>query len=226
MLIEVKFWAQLTPSQPNGYIKRLPEDSPAAVMFLVPDDRVRSLWPQLRERLHRAFGPVEELDDEWRCVRITNTQRHLLVVSWRGLLDALAARSSDSGEPAVVTEIRQLHSLARHADEGAFIPIPPGNEIDSESEIRLRQYRRLVDAATEEGIDHHWADRKGQRATPKPSGYGRYIRLHGNEVWFGSRVPQVLAGVVDSLERYRDTLQAARKAVERRQAAVQRENAG
>ena len=42
-----------------------------------------------------------------------------------------------------------------------------------------------------------------RRATPKPYGYGRYIRLHGGEVRFG---PQVFTGVVDSLNHYGDTL--------------------
>ena len=271
VLIEVKFWAGLTANQPNGYIKRLSKDNPAAVMFLVPEDRVRSLWPQLRERLRRKFGLDEEIDAERRCVRITGSQRHLMVVSWGGLLDAMAARSSDSDEPGPVTQIRQLRSLARYADKGAFKPIPPGSESGTDSEMRLRQYRRLVDAATEEGINQGWADRKGLRATPKPYGYGRYIRLHGIVVWFGintdlfettgetplwasrhhsyadepdvsheigeegqhwyrkhdrhwfpidlmrdAEYPQVLAGVVDSLKRYGDALQGARRAVEHR----------
>ena len=137
--------------------------------------------------------------------------------------------------------------------------------------MRLRQYRRLVDAATEEGINQGWADRKGLRATPKPYGYGRYIRLHGIVVWFGINTdlfettgetplwasrhhsyadepdvsrelgtegqdwhrkhdrhwfpielmreveyPQVLAGVVESLKRYGDDLQEARKTIEHR----------
>lgn len=268
VLIEVKFWAGLTANQPNGYIKRLPQDSPSVLMFLVPDDRVRSLWPQLRKRLDRKFDAVEELEAERRCVSIGGSRRHLMVVSWGSLLDAMSARSSDSDEPRAVTQIRQLRSLARYADKGAFKPIPPGKESGMDSEIRLRQYRRLVDAATEEGINQDWADRKGLRATPKPYGYGRYIRLHGTVVWFGINLrlfedtgetplwvsrhqsyadepdvsrelgdedrdwyrmhgrhwfpinlrrdveyPQVLVGVVDSLKRYGDALQAARKAV-------------
>lgn len=278
VLVEVKFWAELTASQPNGYIDRLADDGPAVVVFLVPDDRVQTLWPQLKERLNDGFGSVEEVNAERRCVRISDTQRHLMVVSWGGLLDAMAARAGDSGEPGVLGEIRQLRSLARYADEGAFKPIRP-DEFDSESEIRLRQYRRLVDAATQEGIEQGWADRKGLRATPKPHGYGRYINLHGNVVWFGINTelfeatgwtplwvsrwqgfadepdvsqqlantdqdwyrsdgrywfpidlkrqveyPHVLAGVVYSLKRYGDDLQAAREAVERLRAAAQRED--
>jgi hypothetical protein len=65
---------------------------------------------------------------------------------------------------------------------GGVQPIHPGVESGIGSEKRLRDYRRLVDAATEEGINQDWADRKGLRATPKPYGCGRYIRLHGRNV--------------------------------------------
>ena len=36
VLIEVKFWADLTNNQPNGYLNRLPDDGPTALVFLVP----------------------------------------------------------------------------------------------------------------------------------------------------------------------------------------------
>ena len=183
VLIEVKFWAPLTANQPNGYIERLPQDGPAVLMFLVPDDRVRYLWPQLRKRVHE-LGPVKEIDAERRCVRISGSQRHLMVVSWGSLLDAMAARSSDSGERSTVTQIRQLRSLAEHAADQGPKPFPSGTEPDM-SEERLHQYRRLVDAATEEGINQGWADRKGLHRARKSYGYGRYISLCGAVVWFG-----------------------------------------
>ncbi|WP_420612269.1 hypothetical protein [Candidatus Spongiisocius sp.] len=270
VLMEVKFWAPLTANQPNGYIKRrLPEDGPAVLMFLVPDDRVSYLWPQLRERL-RELGPFEEIDAERRCVRIGDTQQHLMVVSWEGLLDAMAARSSDSGEPGTVTQIRQLRSLALCAGDQGLKPIRSDTE-SVMSENRLHQYRRLIDATTAKGVKQGWVDRKGLHRASKSYGYGRYISLCGNVVWFGinkdlfettrttplwasrhhsnadepdvSRElgkedqdwyhrhgrywfpielmrdvedPQILAGVVKSLRRYGDDLQAARKTIERR----------
>ena len=177
VIIEVKFWAPLTANQPNGYIERLPKNGPTVLMFLVPDDRVRRLWPQLKDHLEARFGPVEDVYAERRSVRISGTQRHLMVVGWGSLLDAMAARSSDRGEPGPLTQIRQLRSLARYADE------PTDNE--SGVDTRLREYRRLVDAATEEGVSQGWADCKGLRVTPQPYGYGRYISLHGTVVWFG-----------------------------------------
>ena len=173
VLVEVKFWATLTNNQPNGYINRLPDDGTALVMFLAPAERIRSLWPQLEERLTRDFGRLIEVDSERKCVRVDGTQRHLMIASWGGLLDSMAARSRDDGELGVETEIRQLRSLAKHADTGALKPVRRGEEFGADSETRQRLYKRLIDAATERGIEQEWASRKGLRATPRSYGYGR-----------------------------------------------------
>ena len=97
VLIEVKFWAELTPNQPNGYISRLPDDGPALVMFLAPEDRIQSLWPQLQERISQEFGPLVETESERRCARAGDTQKHLMIVSWGGLLDSMAASTTTTG---------------------------------------------------------------------------------------------------------------------------------
>ena len=184
ILVEVKFWAGLTKNQPRGYLKRLPSDGPALLAFLAPADRVGTLWPQLRQRVPGDAGQLEEIDSERRCLRLAGTDKHLMVVSWDGLLDAMAARSSESDETGVESEIRQLRSLAKYADSGRFIPFAvdeprvPGLD-------RLRQYKGLVDAATERGIVQDWVSRKGLRATPRQHGFGRYIRIGGAVVWFG-----------------------------------------
>ena len=184
ILIEVKFWTSLTPNQPNGYLDRLPSDSPAMLMFLAPRDRTPTLWQQLRQRVTAAGYKLEEVDSERRSLRLGGTQKHLMVVSWRGLLDAMAARSRDGGETGVEAEIRQIRSLARYADSGAFKPVPVGKDVVPVPN-RLRLYKRLVDDATEKGVAQEWISRKGLRATPRQHGYGRYVRIQGEVVWFG-----------------------------------------
>ena len=59
MLVEVKFWAELTPNQPNAYLKRLPSDGPAVLVFLAPEHRIQSLWPQLKGRLLWGVRPFD-----------------------------------------------------------------------------------------------------------------------------------------------------------------------
>ena len=185
VLVEVKFWAELTRNQPNGYINRLPEDGPGVLMFVTPEDRIKSLWLRLKGLLNREFGNLTEIDSERKCVRVGDKERHLMVVSWGGLLDAMAARTGDAEESGVDTEIRQLRSLAKYADAGAFKPIRRGEELGEDSEARLRQYKRLIDAATERGIEQGWISKKKLNRTPRGYGYGRYIRLHRTIVWFG-----------------------------------------
>lgn len=191
VLVEVKFWAELTAHQPNGYLNRLPSDGPSVLVFLAPEDRVQSLWPQLRNRISGKQMDLVDIDAERKCVRVGDTQRHLMVVGWGSLLDSMAARTRDErSRPHIEAEIRQLRSLAKFADAGAIKPIANGEEFGAESEVRKRQYKRLIDAATERGIRQEWVNRRGLRATPRSYGYGRYIRLHENMVWFGVNVNQ------------------------------------
>ena len=190
VLIEVKFWADLTSNQPNAYINRLPDDGPTVVMFLVPEERVQSLWPRLQERSKRKYDFLIEIESERKCVRVKGTQKHLMIASWGGLLDSMAARTRDYGELGVETEIRQLRSLAKYADVGAFKPIRRGEEFGADSEVRLRQYKRLIDAATERGIEQGWASRKGLNVSRRPYGYGRFIRLREHVLWFGVNTDQ------------------------------------
>ena len=190
VIIEVKFWAELTHHQPNSYIKRLPNDGPAVLIFLAPEERIRWLWPQLKDRLDGEFGKLIEVDSERKSLRIGDEERHLMVVSWGGLLDGMVARATDYEESGVISEIRQLRNLAMYADAGAFKPIQRGDEFGADSELRMRQYKRLIDAATERGIEQEWVNRKGLNRTPRGYGYGRYIRLHGIIVWLGVNTDQ------------------------------------
>ena len=98
VLIEVKFWAELTDNQPNRYLDRLPGEGPAVLMFLTPDDRIMSLWPELRRRVEAEGKRLYDVESERRCMRVGDTERHLMMVSWTGLLDSMAARSRDADE--------------------------------------------------------------------------------------------------------------------------------
>ena len=185
VLIEVKFRAELTPRQPNDYLERLPDDGPAVLVFLAPEERIQRLWPELRNRVRGKYRDLTDIDSERKCVRAGETQRHLMIVSWGGLLDGMAARTRDDRETGFENEIRQLRSLAKYAYTGTIEPIAQDEKIGVDSENRIRQFNQLIDEATAKGIEQGWVDRKGLRATPRSYGYGRYIRLLGAVVWFG-----------------------------------------
>ena len=188
VLVEVKFRAGLSSTQPNGYLNRLPDDGPSVLVFLAPEERIQWLWPELRDRIKEKYGDVTDIDSERKCLRVGNTQRYLMIVGWGSLLDSMAARARDDEESGIETQIRQLRNLAKYAYTGTIKPITQDERIGSDSEDRIRMLKQLIDEATERGIEHRWVDRKGLRATPRSYGYGRYIRLFGSVVWFGVNI--------------------------------------
>ena len=183
VLVEAKFWAELTPRQPDAYLDRLPDNGPAVLLFLAPEERIASLWRDLRSRAQRAGKMLSEVDAERRCVSVDGSQRHLLLVSWTGLLDRMSARTRD--EQDAEADIRQLRGLADFAEEGRFRPIRDTREEFGPDSRHMRDMKRIIDTATERGVADGWASRKGLNRTPRSYGYGRYLRLSGHVVWFG-----------------------------------------
>lgn len=188
VLIEAKFWAELTDRQPVAYLDRLPVDGPSVLLFVAPDERIGTLWRELRRRAEAAGKRLIEIDSERKCVNLDGTQQHLMLVSWTGLLDRISARTSDATEPDIEADIRQLRGLADSADKTGFKPIRESGEDFGPDSRRMRDLRLLVDSATDRGVAAGWASKKGLNRARRSYGYGRYLRLAGSEVWFGVNV--------------------------------------
>ena len=131
VIVEVKFWADLTRAQPEEYLGMLPLDGPAVVLFLVLDDRVGTLWPDLRQRAE-SVGRLSEVDAKGKCVRVGDGRRHLMVTGWTRLLDGMETRAGNAGETQVEAEVRQLRGLV--------------DEIAGARRGRLRRLGRLLPA--------------------------------------------------------------------------------
>ena len=199
VLIEAKFWAGLTDNQPLAYLERLPEQEPSALLFVAPAARIEPLWTELRRQVAESTSGIKlESFQEAEMLRsaAAGGARRLMLTSWKNLLDRMAAAAAAAADSHTETDIRQLHGLAARQDTEAFLPLRL-EELGPEFPRRMLRLRELVDDATERGVQAGWADTKGLRVTPQEWGYGRYLRLGGEEVWFG----------IDFFEwaRYRDT---------------------
>ena len=183
VMVEVKFKAGLTNNQPARYLKELsgrnaaPDDGPAVLLFLVPDERVGRLWPELRKRAGKAKSPLKlsEVDAERRCMRVDdNSQRYLMVVGWTGLLDSMATRVRDAGEAGIEADVRQLRGLVEHV----------GDEDGGEQDPYLR---RVIDSATDHGVRNGWLGTMGLNREWRKGRYGRFVRFpdSGVTAWFG-----------------------------------------
>ena len=174
VLIEAKFWADLTSRQPNAYLKHLPESGRSVLLFLAPKVKLDDLWSQLRSRAQTVGTALSDVTGEGKCARVNDTDRYLMLVSWETLLNNMAAQTKSADESDAEADIRQLRGLADRAST------PPEPEL---------VFKRIVDEAIDRGVGDGWADKTGlnigRRSASYP--YGRYFRFSGvaNEFWLG-----------------------------------------
>ena len=188
VLIEAKFWADLTKNQPNQYLKQLQEDrqdGTAALLFVAPRARLELLWPELSTLAKKKFevnilsesGPV-------RSATIDSDSLHLQLTSWATLLERMGRAACSVDDTVAAADIRQLSGLTDRMDGDAFLPFG-SEDLTSESAQQMLDVAQLVDDATNHAKRMGWVNTEGFKAVPKETGHGRFIRIGGVETWFG-----------------------------------------
>ena len=191
VLIEAKFWAELTKNQPNQYLKQLQADRKgraAALLFVAPRARLETLWPELR-RLAEEKKPKFMLTDTFetgdlRSASIADGKLRLLLTSWAALLGRMEAQACTAGDTTAEADIKQLRGLTDRMDGDAYLPLKQ-EDLKSELPSHMLDLAQLVDDATRHAIKNCWANTEGARATPQRRGYGRYVSIGGVGTWFG-----------------------------------------
>ena len=193
VLIEAKFWADLTKNQPNQYLKQLQEDRKGragALLFVAPRARLATLWPELR-RLAKEEEPIFTLTDAFETgglhsASISDGKLCLLLTSWAALLGRMETHACEAGDTVAVGDIKQLRGLTDRSDPDPFLPWRP-EELGSEFALRMEGLRRLVDDAINHSKSAGFLER-GKAATGGGGGYGRQIQLGGVAAGFGIEV--------------------------------------
>ena len=187
VLIEAKFWAGLTDNQPVAYLKRLPANTPSALLFVAPAARLETLWNELRRTVAKSKSGIT-LTKESEATGLRSAtgggRRHLLLTSWQALLDRMATEAAAASDSDTEKDIGQLRGLAAQQDDEAFLPLRR-EELGLEFPRRMRGLRRLIDDATECAIRSRFANVRGLQVRPQEWGYGRYVRLATSTPWFG-----------------------------------------
>lgn len=139
---------------------------------------------RLRARTERGLSADRPQDlPELRSVRV-EVSRHLVLISWRNLLDRAASEVGAAGDVHTETDIRQLRGLAGRQDEEAFLPLRR-EEFAPEIPRRLLGLRRLIDDATNQAREEGFVDTNGLKVASQWWGYGRYVRIVDQTAWFG-----------------------------------------
>ena len=184
LLVEAKFWATLLEGQASGYVEQFDHDGQAVLLLISPEVRTPTLWAEVERQIAKRGGQLDLLDSASgiRRARLVDTERHIMLISWTRLLDAMAIRVGDAG---VAADIQQLRGLAQSQDSAAFLPMG-SEDMNPSLGRRAVWFGHLVDDAVSEGVRRGWLNTKGLYATSQRYGYGRYARFSGSDaVWFG-----------------------------------------
>ena len=115
VIVENKFWAGLTDKQPTAYIRGLPDDLSALLMFVAPDARLQSLWNGVLDLHNKDAGTRANEINKSSKMRVADIGRghYIAAISWRNLLEALSIAVTSEGETESRNNIIQLEGLCK-----------------------------------------------------------------------------------------------------------------
>ena len=195
VLIEVKFSAELTLNQPNNYLEWLLEGGNESILlFVAPEARIKLLWPELKSRVEGVGRRLSDVEAERRCMVVDDSRCHLMLVSWRTLLESMSIRTKAAGEsPVIEANIHQLNGLAKRKNTEVISPfslryleLGPGIGKNREGDLK-----DIVEGVINRGVGAGWASKAGLSTSRSSSlyPYGRYFSLTETrlklEVWLG-----------------------------------------
>ena len=159
LIIEGKFWANLTPNQPSNCLKELADGG--KVLFLAPVKRQESLTSEVARRIGDP-----------------NALSSVIVMSWANYLDAVENENAKNPDFSLTSDLTQLRALCARMDVEGMPPLSV-SDLDPMNGRITYQLADLLDECRE--LLWHWAetDFTGVRATGWKLGYGFYFRARG-----------------------------------------------
>ena len=179
-IVENKFWAELTPNQPVGYLPLLSKQTPSALFFVCPEKRLSVLEAELGHLISNSseypnYQHMQRSEDI-ALSRLTGTQ-FLVVVSWRRLLADLEVLLDPIAERTLVADLHQLNGLCDQMDQEGFIPLRTNETGNMEIPRRIIDYSNLIDDIVDELRESGDISTDGLARTSTTEFTGRYIHI-------------------------------------------------
>lgn len=199
VLVENKFWADLTGAQPVKYLEQLPpgnEDTSSGLLFIVPRDRVKQMWDVLKKRCRNAGLCLGEESQEDGLRWVQAGVSMMLITDWQNVLETLeaAARGQE-----IQCDIRQFRQLVEKLENlKAFRVLSDDEVVDKEVPQRIINYvellRSICRGLSESGIKYDsraasFEDRSFHRDLTWKNGRGDKVRARlalSFDVWHRS----------------------------------------
>ena len=159
VIIEGKFWANLTSNQPSNYINELSPEG--KILFLAPEKRKDSLCIQINKRIGFA-----------------DNQNLISVFSWKEFIEKIEHENTKDPDIYLTSDLSQLKALCERMDVEGMPPLS-ASDLDPMNGRISYQLADLIDNCREVMINWPETDFKGVRAVANKSGYGFYFKMHG-----------------------------------------------
>ena len=157
VIIEGKFWANLTDNQPANYLRELSENG--RLLFLAPEKRKISLKAEIKKRLNE--------DD-----------KRIYIFSWNEFLDLIEVENSKDYNQFLLSDITQLKELCLKMDKEGMPPLSQ-SDLDPMNGRIAYQFSDLIDEC--KSVIRSWkeSDFKGTRTTSLKGGHSFYFKAFG-----------------------------------------------
>ena len=156
VIIEGKFWANLTDNQPCNYLKELSETG--KILFLAPDKRISSLRLEIDRRLDG------------------NSER-VVIYSWISFLNLIEKENNKDHNHHLASDLIQIKELCQRMDAEGMPPL----SLSDLDPMNGRVNSHFIDVLQEcNGIIRHWeiSDFRIYNWTPSSYGAGFFFRAN------------------------------------------------
>lgn len=148
IIIEGKFWANLTENQPVNYLKEMPDHG--RMLFLAPDKRLSSLGAEIEKRISLSETRVE-------------------VCSWNRFLELVEKENNKNINHHLTSDLIQINALCQKMDSEGM---PPLSESDLDP-MNGRIATQLSDVVNEcNALLRNWDHSNFNRLKTTSSQYG------------------------------------------------------
>ena len=163
VIIEGKFWANLTGNQPGSYLKELADGG--KLIFLAPERRLDSLDAEIQKRLGRK--------DE-----------RVVLKSWIAFLDLVEVENSKAHDGDLASDLVQLRDLCARMDEEGMPPLSV-SDLDPMNGRICYQLADLIDGCNPLLKEWDQSDFTGSKSAGFKLGFGFFFKAYGMNCWLG-----------------------------------------
>jgi len=153
VIIEGKFWANLTENQPVNYLKELTQDG--KLLFLTPDKRISSLRIEVEKRLNGENAKVE-------------------ICSWNSFLALVEAENNKAYNATLASDLTQFKDLCQRMDVEGMAPLS-ASDLDPMNGKISYHFSDLIDECNSVLREWEHSDFNRLKTVATKSGYGFYF---------------------------------------------------